>query len=95
MATTAYTITVPAPASVPAGIVVRIVAMREDGKPLSREELSALVDAYPPPPESRAEAEQAIADAPSRAPKASAPRSSGASKTRPKRAAAKAPSRSK
>ncbi len=90
MGTTAYTITVPAPASVPAGLVVRIVVMREDGKTLSREELAALVAAYPPPPEARAEAEQAIADAPSRA-----PRSSGASKTRPKRAAAKAPPRSK
>ena len=41
MATT-YTAVPPRPAGVPAPLLVRIVVMREDGKPLSREELEAL-----------------------------------------------------
>lgn len=92
MATTAYTITLPSPEGVPAGIVVRVVAMRDDGKTLSREDLVALAAAYPPPPEARAEVDKAIADAPSRPPKATA--SSGdTAKPKSKRAAAKSPSK--
>ena len=66
MATTAYTIIAPTPAGLPSNIVVRVVAMRDDGKKLSREELEALAAAYPPPAAQRAAVRQAIEDAPER-----------------------------
>jgi len=90
---TAYTIIVPAPAAVPSSLEVRVVAMRRDGKELSREELEALSLAYPPPNAvTRAEVARAIAAAPSRpAAKTKVPVSTKARKAPPKRAAAKRP----
>lgn len=88
-----YSITLPRPANVPAPLVVRITVMREDGKALSREELEALREAYPPPSaQGRASVEAAIVRAPSRpAAKAKAPVSTKARKAPAKRAAAKRP----
>jgi len=90
---TAYTIIVPSPAVVPSSVEVRVVAMRHDGKELSREELEALAVAYPPPTASaRAEVARAINAARSKpAVKAKAPVSTKARKAPAKRAAAKRP----
>ena len=83
----AYDIIIPRPDGVPASIVVRITAMREDGKPLSREELEALAKAYPPPDdETRTAVDAAIARAPSRPSKGT---STKPRKPASKRAAAK------
>lgn len=94
MATT-YTAVLPRPAGVPAPLLLRVVAMREDGKALSREELEALVAAYPPhSDDARGVIERAIARAPSRPakkPKTEAKASTKARKPAAKRAAAKRP----
>jgi hypothetical protein len=95
MATT-YTAVLPRPDGVPAPLLVRIVVMREDGKPLSREELEALVVAYPPHTEdARGTVDRAIARAPSKT-AGKAPAKPKATATKPgkpttKRAAAKRP----
>ena len=100
---TAYSIILPNPPGVLAPITVRIVAMRDDAKNLSREELEALAAAYPPPDET-ARTHVALAikrarsrpgAAPSKTSKAS-PSTRPSSKTAtaaPKRKAAKRPTR--
>lgn len=89
---TAYTTLAPRPPGVPSNIVVHLTAMRDDGKPLTREELEALSVAYPPPTaEGRSAVDAAIAAAaPSPASK-KAHAGTKAKKPAPKRAAAKRP----
>lgn len=97
----AYTVTLPNPPGVPASVVVRIVAMREDDKKLSREELSALAAAYPPPTEaSRKAVESAIHRARSRPTETAKPRvkntrTKATPKAAAKRKAAKRPPRAR
>lgn len=97
---TAYSIILPNPPGVPATITVRIVAMRDDAKALSREELEALAAAYPPPDETaRAAVEGAIKRARAR-PAATSPSKSSKAPARPsskttKRKAAKRPTRAR
>lgn len=57
----AYTLILPNAEGVPRSVVVRLVAMREDGGRLTRGEMEALVKAYPPPAELAAEFANAVA----------------------------------
>ena len=83
-----YTIVIPTPEGVPETVEVHVMASRRDGKPLTREELEALVAVYPPPTaEGRATMKRVIERAPSGAAKASTKPRKPASK----RAAAKRP----
>lgn len=56
----AYSAPLPAAASLPAHLDVRVLVTRRDDKPLSADDLEALAQAYPPDDEGRAEVEAAI-----------------------------------
>lgn len=57
----AYTMNIPSPAGLPESLNVRIVGMRNDGKALTREDLTTLAALYPPTSEeSRAAVESSI-----------------------------------
>lgn len=45
---TAYTMNIPSPSGLPESLNVRVVGMRNDGKALTREDLTALAALYPP-----------------------------------------------
>ena len=93
MPVTTYTKVIPRPAGIPASITVRIVAMRDDAKELSREELEALARVYPPTnAANRSAVQRDIEAAPSRPARVRAKRSS-AKTSAPKRKAAKRPTR--
>jgi hypothetical protein len=94
----AYSAPVPAAAGLPAHLDVRVLVTRRDDKPLSADDLEALVQVYPPDAEGRGEVEAAITQAKRRAArpktKPEAPRPSAKAAT-PKRKAAKKPTRSR
>lgn len=87
----AYLAPLPGSSPLPAHLRVRVVVTREDGRPLTAEDIAAAAAAYPPATEDRAAVSESIAAAtpakPSTAPK---PRPKGRSG---KRAAAKRPPR--
>lgn len=86
----AYTIVVPTPAGVSRTIEVHVTAMRHDGKPLTREELEALVAAYPPPTaEGRAAIARVLADLPPTRPATKAGPRAKTAAAKPRRAPAK------
>ena len=95
----AYSAPLPAAASLPAHLDVRVLVTRRDDKPLSADDLEALAQAYPPDDEGRAEVEAAITRANRRAArpktKTTAPRRPSAKAATPKRKAAKKPTRAR
>lgn len=68
--TTAYTVTLPSPAGLPADLVVRVVVMHRTGAELTRPELEAAGALYPPAATERAGFKQALALAPESRPRA-------------------------
>lgn len=63
MSATLYTVIIPTDPKLPAGLVTRLTVQRADGGEFSREELEALVAAYPPPAEAHTNVKHAVAAA--------------------------------
>lgn len=73
----AYLATLPGPSALPAHLVVRVMVTRADGKPLSKSDLRAAAEVYPPAPELGASLDAEITAAPVEAAPASRPAAKG------------------
>jgi hypothetical protein len=84
----AYTVIVPPPKGLPRGLVVRVVVMRKDAAPLTRDELERCAEAFPPGPRQRAQFRRDLELAPESRPAKRKP-----SKGKPGRGAKRAPAK--